>query len=158
MNAARDRQLPRHRRSSARANGLTEGVDLEFPSRDAFTDLTGQSWNALDRFIDELRAIPDNASNADGMTRWFAEQDLILLDEVAKFSRHIGDVALSTARSRERSNTPSGGPAERLDAMSRDAGRPSLVVIGSMRFLCGRQWLRAACRMYAAAWGFNPLI
>ena len=39
---------------------------------------------ALDAFLDELRAIPDNASNADGMARWFAEQDLILLDEVAK--------------------------------------------------------------------------
>ena len=39
---------------------------------------------ALHSFLDELRAIPDNAANADGMAKWFDEQDPILLDEVAK--------------------------------------------------------------------------
>ena len=48
------------------------------------TTLRQPPVTALDAFLDELRAIPDNASNADGMAKWFAEQDPILLDEVAK--------------------------------------------------------------------------
>ena len=39
---------------------------------------------ALDAFLAELRLIPNNGETADAMGRWFAEQDPILLDEVAK--------------------------------------------------------------------------
>lgn len=40
--------------------------------------------NAIDHFIDELRAIPDNASNADGMTAWFDGQHPDILDAVGR--------------------------------------------------------------------------